>query len=77
MKFQAKPWVMPEFLKVSRPMFIGGGDKITASNASDLQRVAQSKSKKAKGIQFMMKALSASGGTAHVQAYQGGSALSS
>jgi len=58
-KFKAKPWVMPEFLKGGRPMFVGGGDKIIASDAGDLKRVAQGKSKKAKGVQFMMKALSA------------------
>ena len=57
---------MPEFLKTSQPMFIGGGDKIISSNASDLERIATCKSKKAKGIQFMMKALSAYGGTSHV-----------
>jgi len=39
-KFKAKPWIMPEFLKTSQPMFLGGGDKIISSNTSDLERVA-------------------------------------
>jgi len=30
-KFQRKPWILPEFLKIQKPMFVGGGDKIITS----------------------------------------------
>lgn len=60
-KFQKKPWILPEFQKINRPMFIGGGDKIVSSMNLDAARVAACKYKKVKGVFEMMKALSAQG----------------
>jgi hypothetical protein len=28
LKWQSKPWIMPEFLKVKKPLFTGAGEKI-------------------------------------------------
>ena len=58
-KFKAKPWVMPEFLKIQKPMFVGGGDKIHVPITIDAKRVAACKYKKVKGVYDMMKALTA------------------
>jgi hypothetical protein len=27
-KWQNKPWILPDFLKIKKPLFIGSGDKI-------------------------------------------------
>ena len=53
-KWQAKPWILPDFLKIKKPLFIGGGDRINVKGGLDYQRVAQSKSKKAKGVYELM-----------------------
>ena len=74
--FKNKPWVMPEFLKIQKPMFVGSGDIIVTDRNADVKRVANCKSKKAKGVFEMMQALSASGGQAHVNAYENGMSLS-
>lgn len=46
---------MPDFLKVKRPLFLGAGDIIQVPQDVDLQRVGQSKSKKAKGVYELMR----------------------
>jgi|TARA_B110000285_G_C15000105_1_gene550989 hypothetical protein len=43
-------------------MFVGSGDVIVVDRNVDMKRVANCKSKKAKGVFDMMAALSASGG---------------
>eukprot|EP00347_Sterkiella_histriomuscorum_P009969 403339184 len=53
-KWQNKPWILPDFLKIKKPLFIGGGDRINVKSNIDYQRVAQSKSKKAKGVYELM-----------------------
>ena len=75
LKFQRKPWVIPEFLKIQRPMFVGGGDKIVTSQNLDAQRVAACKYKKVKGVFEMMKALSSQDCQSHVNAYNAGLVL--
>lgn len=68
-KFRAKPWIVPEFLKMQRPMFVGSGDTIVTARNLDAQRIANCKSKKVKGVYEMMNALTASGAQSHVAAY--------
>ena len=75
-KFRAKPWIVPEFLKIQKPMFVGSGDTIVVARGLDAKRVANCKSKKVKGVYDMMNALTAQGGKSHVTAYQGGMSLS-
>ncbi|CDW88196.1 UNKNOWN [Stylonychia lemnae] len=53
-KWQNKPWILPDFLKIKRPLFIGGGDRINVKASIDYQRIAQCKSKKAKGVYELM-----------------------
>lgn len=57
-------------------MFVGSGDVIVVDRNVDMKRVANCKSKKAKGVFDMMAALSASGGQSHLTAYHGGVSLS-
>ena len=53
-KWQGKPWILPDFLKIKKPLFIGGGDIINVRENIDYQRIAQCKSKKAKGVFELM-----------------------
>lgn len=46
---------MPDFLKIKRPLFIGGGDKIHVRTDIDARRVNESKNKKVKGVYELMK----------------------
>ncbi len=39
-KWQSKPWILPDFLKIKRPLFIGGGDRINVKDNVDYQRIA-------------------------------------
>mmetsp|Transcript_14564 Transcript_14564/g.22612 ORF Transcript_14564/g.22612 Transcript_14564/m.22612 type:complete len:132 (+) Transcript_14564:232-627(+) len=68
-KFHNKPWVIPEFLKIHRPLFLGAGDQILVQSDIDAERIANCKSKKAKGVYEMMKALTAAGAQSHAAAY--------
>ena len=57
---QQKPWIIPDFLKVQRNLFVANGDVTPASAYEanlDSQRMENCKSKKAKGISAMMQAL--------------------
>ena len=58
---------MPEFLKIKKALFVGGGDKIHVKPDLDYQRVAQCKSKKAKGVYELMKTFKTG---ANVESYQ-------
>jgi len=40
MQFKKKPWIMPEFLKIQRPMFVGSGDVIVTDRNADVKRIA-------------------------------------
>lgn len=53
-KWHKKPWLMPDFLKVKKSLFVGSGHLINVSKDIDFQRVATSKSKKTKGVYTMM-----------------------
>lgn len=75
-RFKNKPWILPEFLKIQRPLMAGGGDQIQVARNLDAQRMAECKSKKVKGIYEMMKALSSQDQQQHVNAYTSGIALS-
>jgi len=57
-------------------MYIASGDQIIVPEDLDAERIANCKSKKAKGVYEMMKALTASGAQSHAAAYQGGLSLS-
>jgi hypothetical protein len=50
-------------------MFVGNGDKILVPRDLDAKRIANCKSKKAKGVYEMMKVLSAANGQSHVNIY--------
>ena len=39
-KWRGKPWVLPDFLKIKRPLFLGGGDRINVREGVDYQRIA-------------------------------------
>ncbi len=39
-QFKEKPWVLPDFLEVYRPLAIGGGERIIVSKGLDAVRVA-------------------------------------
>lgn len=67
---------MPEFLKMQRPMFVGAGDQIVASADLDQKRMVNCKSKKARGVHEMMRALAAVDGKAIQNQYSGGVCLS-
>jgi hypothetical protein len=54
-KWQSKPWILPDFLKIKKNVFVGAGDKIKVSQDLDFQRIAQCKSKKAKGVFELMQ----------------------
>ena len=56
-------------------MFVGNGDKIYAARDIDAQRIANCKSKKAKGVYEMMKVLTAAKGQHHINTYQSGLTL--
>lgn len=53
-KWQNKPWMMPQFLKMKKPLFSNNGDKIVVEKDIDFQRIASCKSKKAKGVYELM-----------------------
>ena len=48
---------------------MGSGDVIVVDRNVDVKRIANCKSKKAKGVFDMMSALSAAGGQSHLNAY--------
>jgi len=52
-----KPWMMPAFLKTAtrRSAFVGAGDIIQVHPDTDLGRIGQCKSKKAKGVYELMR----------------------
>ena len=75
-KFKSKPWIIPDFLKIQRPILSGGGDLLVVNKDIDAARIAQCKSKKVKNVYEMMKALTAQDQQAHVGAYNSGAALS-
>ena len=56
-KWQNKPWILPEFLKIKKPLFIGAGDKIQVKADIDAARIQACKSKKAKGVYELMKTI--------------------
>lgn len=56
-KWSGKPWILPDFLKMKKPLFVGGGDKIHVNPLIDYQRVDACKSKKAKGVYELMRGL--------------------
>ena len=49
-KWQKKPWILPDFYEGQRRDLLIGGEVIHVDQDVDFQRVAGSKSKKAKGI---------------------------
>mmetsp|Transcript_31159 Transcript_31159/g.23160 ORF Transcript_31159/g.23160 Transcript_31159/m.23160 type:complete len:143 (+) Transcript_31159:223-651(+) len=59
-KWQAKPWIMPEFLKIKKPLFVASGDLIRVQPDIDAGRMAAAKSKKAKGVYQIMKTVNMS-----------------
>ena len=39
-KWQNKPWILPDFMKIKKPLLIGGGDRINVKEGIDYQRIA-------------------------------------
>lgn len=54
-KWAGKPWIMPEFLKIKKNLFVGGADKISVREDIDLARVNASTNKKVKGVYDLMQ----------------------
>lgn len=58
-KWSTKPWIMPDFLKQKKTVFVGRGNYINVDETIDRQRMEECKSKKAKGVYALMKTLKA------------------
>lgn len=72
LRWTQKPWVLPEFLEAKKQLYIGGGDSIVVRQDLDAERIAQCKSKKAKGVYAMMEAMK---GAQYEERYAQGSSL--
>lgn len=72
LKWSHKPWVVPEFLTQKKRLCIASGDVIAVRKDLDTERIAQCKSKKAKGVHAMMQVLH---GNQFSERYQAGANL--
>lgn len=54
-KWKKKPWMLPDFLEGQKRDLLIGGEVIHVDKDIDFNRVAGSKSKKAKGVYQMMR----------------------